>query len=157
MASALLTLEQKREMITGIEYLDALTRGATRLRRHHGIDELDLSRAGEVNTILHFTVQTALPTFMFMKLAVVIDKAVKDAWQNQFSGNAPRFDDQLEYLRKAHGLDTSDVKVLKKVRNRYAHDLRAEASWSDFDDHFYEAVTFLIGVFELEKGDRIHE
>jgi hypothetical protein len=137
-------IEAQREMVVGIRYLNYLADTASELRRELGIYGTEPPTSEYDNVAMRFVFNTAMPTFLLMKLGVVIEAIIEAAWLKQFPNSKKRrFHEQLEDLEEIHALDKAAINRLRELRNICAHKLDGEATWEQFDDHFSDALSFM--------------
>jgi hypothetical protein len=149
-----LTPEALTQLTRDLVYLARLQDYVETIREKFHPERFTLSSSEDWEVALAILSESAMPTFLLMKLFVLVENVLDALIERRFPDQHPRrlrFKDKIKKLSQVHGVQVSELKRLQELRNQCAHDVHMEANWDTYTEHFRE-VLFL--VTNLERATR---
>lgn len=84
------------------------------------------------------TLDTLLPTAIYISLVSLLDDALEQAINNRWPGSSPKnLEKRIVFLAQRNCLvDPSGLHRIRCLRNKFAHEVDQYASWKDVEELF---------------------
>ena len=137
---------EAKELLFSLYSIDHYKWCARDIREEISKDEDHLGMPFLHEMELRWVLDQALPTFLVIKLAAVVEECTEILWRRRFPEIKPRpfsQEEKLKLLQGLHEIDVSALMDLWKLRNACAHAANKNATWDEFDTHFTRVWNFV--------------
>lgn len=100
----------------------------------------------ELSMELRWVLDQAVPTFLVIKLAAVVEECTAILWDRRFPEIRERkfsLEEKLTILQGVHEVDVTALRNLWTLRNRCAHSADNTASWDEYRQNFKKVWDFI--------------